>query len=418
MVMQSLAHIDATPGKRIAVKVKPAAERALRLGHPWLFDDSIRRQSRAGHSGDLAVVFDARDRFLAVGLYDPDSPIRIRILQQRQPATIDSAWFREKLSQAFARRDSLHGSTTTGYRLLHGENDGLPGIVLDRYGDSGVVRLDTAAWVPHLDQLLTQAIDLFPLKRLVLRLSRRVQESAESLYGLRDGQPLLGGEHTRPVIFSENGLRFEADLARGQKTGFFLDQRDNRAMVEQLIRQDERLRRVLNTFAYSGGFSVYASRAGAHELVDIDASEEALSGASSNLVLNRSQWASPDLSHETICGDAFGALEELAHARTRFDVVVIDPPSFARNHQQIPAAMGAYRRLVQLGLKLLGPDRLLVMSSCTSRIAADGFFDLVHQTAAEAGRPLQEIARTGHALDHPIGFPEGAYLKCLFARAR
>ncbi|MGD8586707.1 MAG: class I SAM-dependent rRNA methyltransferase [Chloroflexota bacterium] len=414
--MDSLAHIAAPTGKRIALGVKPAAERALRQGHPWLFDHSIRRQSRNGRPGDLAVVFDAKDRFLAIGLYDPDSPIRVRVLHHGQPMTVDAKWFRARLSQAFARRNPLLDGGTTGYRLLHGENDGLPGIVLDRYGDSGVVRLDTAAWVPHLDQVLSEALALAPLKNLVLRLSRRLQNHPETLHGLQDGQSLFGALPAQPVLFSENGLRFEADLGRGQKTGFFLDQRDNRATLEKLISQDGRLRQVLNVFAYTGAFSVYAARGGASHLTNIDASEVALAGAERNLVLNREQWATPDVNHDAICGDAFSILADLAAAGRLYDVVVIDPPSFANKQAQVPAAKSAYRHLVHLGLAVLRPNGLLVMSSCSSRIEAGDYFDLITRAAGEAGRPLLEVARSGHPIDHPIGFPEGAYLKCLFAR--
>lgn len=414
--MDSLAHIELPSNKRIALRVKPAAERALRQGHPWLFEQSIRRQSRGGRSGDLAVVFDAKDRFLAIGLYDPDSPIRVRVLHHGLPAKIDAAWFQAKLRQAFARRMPLRDAATTGYRLLHGENDGLPGIVLDRYGDSGVVRLDTAAWLPHLDQVLTEVLALMPLDRLVLKLSRRLQDGSGAPHGLQDGQVLVGAPPARPVLFSENGLRFEVDLLRGQKTGFFLDQRDNRAMLETLISQDDQLRQVLNIFAYTGAFSVYAARAGASHLTNIDASEAALDAAARNLALNRDQWALPDVKHEAICGDAFATLEDLSAAGKHFDVVIIDPPSFANKNAQVARARHAYHRLAKLGLVLLRQQGLLLMSSCSSRIAAGEFFDLVTHAAGEAGRPLLEIARSGHPLDHPIGFPEGAYLKCLFAR--
>jgi 23S rRNA (cytosine1962-C5)-methyltransferase len=415
--MDYLAHIDVPTGKRIALRVKPAAERALRQGHPWLFDHSIRRQSHDGRPGDLAVVFDAKDRFLAIGLYDPDSPIRVRVLHSGPPATIDAGWFRARLSQAFAGRKSLLDTATTGYRLLHGENDGLPGLVLDRYGDFGVVRLDTAAWLPYLAQVMAEALALVPLQGLVLRLSRRLQDRPESLHGLQDGQLLAGTMPDQPVLFSENGLHFEADLVRGQKTGFFLDQRDNRAMLEKLIGQDSRLRRVLNTFAYTGAFGVYAARAGAKQLTNVDASEAALDAAERNLARNRDQWASPGISHNAICGDAFAVLEDLSARGRVFDVVVIDPPSFATKSAQVDGARSAYRRLVQLGLVVLRPQGLLVMSSCSSRIPAGDFFDLLTRAAVEAGRPLLEVARSGHPLDHPIGFPEGAYLKCLFARA-
>lgn len=415
--MESLAHIPPPAERRIAVRVKPAAEKAIRRGHPWLFDDSIRRQSYQGRAGDLAVIFDGRDRFLAVGLYDPESPIRIRVLHHGRPATIDAGWFRERLAAAFDLRRNLFDSSTTGYRLLHGENDGLPGLVIDRYGDAGAIRLDTAAWTPHLPQVLPIVMELVPFERLVLRLSRKIQASPATLYGLRDGQGLFGPPAERPVIFKENGLAFEADLARGQKTGFFLDQRDNRSRLESLIGREDGLRRILNVFAYTGAFAVYATRGGADQLTNVDASEAALAGAERNLLLNKEQWATRKTRHEAIAGDAFAVMQALADERRVFDAIIVDPPSFARNREEIGRAKGAYRRLIQLALALLRPHGLLLMASCSGRIKSEPFFALVNQAAKEVGRPLIEVDRTGHPADHPIGFPEGAYLKCLFARA-
>jgi 23S rRNA (cytosine1962-C5)-methyltransferase len=416
--MESLATIPPISDKRIAIRVKPAAERALRRGHPWIFDHSIRRQSHEGMSGDLAVVFDAKDRFLAIGFYDPDSPIRVRILQHNQPATIDGNWFRTRLARAFEKRRHFLGTDTTGYRLVHGENDGLPGFVLDRYADSGVVRLDTTAWLPHLDLILTRTLELLPLQRLVLRLSRKIQALPTSLFGLQDGQLLFGTMPEQALIFSENGLKFEADLVYGQKTGFFLDQRENRSTLENMMKDDGRLKSVLNVFAYSGGFSVYAARARAEQVTNIDSSQEALAAAVRNLNLNQDQWGATAVKNESIRGDAFTVLDEMSRSNRRFDVVVIDPPSFAKSTQQVRRAERAYLKLTSSGLSLLNSRGLMVMSSCSSRIDATTFFNLVNKAANESGRPLKEIARTSHPSDHPIGFPEGAYLKCLFARAR
>jgi 23S rRNA (cytosine1962-C5)-methyltransferase len=399
------------------MQVKPAAERALRRGHPWLFNNSIRRQSHEGQVGDLAVIFDHRDRFLAVGLYDPDSPIRVRVLHHGRPATINDGWFRDRLSAAFNLRRDLFESNTTGYRLLHGENDGLPGLVIDRYHDDCAVRLDTAAWTPRLGQILPIVLELMPSERLVLRLRRRMHSSPTGLHGLSDGQTLFGPANVGPVIFQENGLAFEADLVRGQKTGFFLDQRDNRLRLEKHINQDGSLRRVLNVFAYTGAFAVYAARGGADQLTNVDASEVALAAAERNLLLNKDQWAIPSTRHEAIAGDAFAVMQMLADEGRHFDAIIVDPPSFARSSDEIGRAKGAYRRLTQLALPLLRPHGLLLLCSCSSRVDGETFFVLVKQAAKEVGRPLVELARTGHPADHPIGFPEGAYLKCMFASA-
>jgi 23S rRNA (cytosine1962-C5)-methyltransferase len=209
------------------------------------------------------------------------------------------------------------------------------------------------------------------------------------------------------ILFRENGLTFEADPIHGQKTGFFLDQRDNRARVETLSKNKS----VLNLFSYTGGFSVYAARGGAREVVSVDVSALALGAALRNMVHNKLT-----VPHETIAEDAFEVLTRMESQQRLFDVVILDPPTFAQSEKQTDGALSAYRKLTRLGLTVLRKGGTLVQASCSSRVDADSFFASVHQSAQEAGRKLTEIARTGHALDHPIGFKEGAYLKCLFAK--
>ncbi len=402
----------------MALRVSPAAERAMRGGHPWLFAEAIRHQSFAGKPGDLAVIFDQKRRFLAVGLYDPHSPIRVRILQVGEQASIDGEWFAEKVATAVARRAPLAQPHTTGYRLIHGENDGLPGLVVDRYDRTLVMKLYTAVWLPHLRDVLDGLTAVTQPQRIILRLSRFAQRHPEHLYGLENGQ-LLAGERLKeplkePVKFLENGLHFEVDVVHGQKTGFFLDQRENRARVEQLTAG----KRVLNVFAYTGGFSLYAARGGASQVISTDLSQPALAAAMRNFKRNQDQTAVAACEHEVLVGDAFQALRQLRETRRLFDVVIIDPPSFAKRQDEVERALTAYGRLARLGLGVLKPGGTLVMASCSSHVTADLFFQTIHQAAGRAGRPLQEIERTGHPLDHPITFPEGAYLKCLFATVR
>lgn len=401
--------------RRIALRVTPEAQHALRQGHPWLFDRAIAHQSHAGAPGDLAVVFDDRRRFLAIGLYDPTSPLRVRILQTGQPATIDETWLRERIAAAAARRAELPSTGTTGYRLIHGENDGLPGLVVDRYEDTLVIKLYTLAWIPWLNQVLLGLAAIQSSSRIVLRLSRELLNRPEHLYGLQEG--LLTGTNFdgEPglVQFSENGLRFEADVLRGQKTGFFLDQRENRARVERLAAG----RRVLNVFAYTGGFSLYAARGGAHEVLSVDLSAPALAAARRNFDLNRHIPAVAAARHITEAADAFDALATLREQGERYDLVVVDPPAFAKRAAEVEAALRAYARLTVLALGVTRPGGLLVSASCSSRVSADAFYATVRRAAEAAGRPLREVERTGHAVDHPISFPEGAYLKCLYAVA-
>ena len=403
--------LPAPAQKRIAIHVTPAAARALRSGHPWLFDQGIQRQSHEGQAGDLAVMFDADRRFIAIGLYDPDSPIRVKVLHQGQPVSIDGKWLAAKIAQAVRRRDPLLTAQTTACRLIHGENDGLPGLILDRYDQTGVLKLYTLAWLPHLSEVVRGIHAAAPLEGLVLRLSRTMQGQARRL-GLTDGQVVWGPPVVGPVAFRENGLLFTADVVQGHKTGFFLDQRDNRAKVGEMAQG----RTVLDVFAYNGGFSLYAARGGARAVTSLDVSEPALQMARHHFTLNREIREVAAAEHHILMGDAFTTLADLALAGQQFDLVNIDPPSFAKSQSEIARALNAYSRLVALGLAVLSPGGILVFSSCSSRVTTEQFFDLVHQTARQEGRPLRELARTGHASDHPIAFPEGAYLKCLFAQ--
>jgi 23S rRNA (cytosine1962-C5)-methyltransferase len=409
-----LPNLPSPAERRLALRVTPTAERALRGGHPWLYAEAIEQQSHEGQPGDLGVVFDRKRRFLAIGLYDPLSPIRLRVLQQGEPAPIGGDWFAQRLAAAAARREPLQRDPlTSGYRLVHGENDGLPGVVVDRYDRTYVVKVYTAAWIPHLRPFLLALIAQEEPERLVLRLSRDVAAQPAFLYGLRPGEVLLGPALRGPVSFRENGLRFAADVVAGQKTGFFFDHRDNRARAEALAAGKS----VLNVFAYSGAFSLYAARGGATAVVSADLSQPALAAALHNFSLNQEHDRVAAATHEVLVGDAFQTLQTLARSRRRFDLIVVDPPSFARNQGEVPRALAAYRRLVSGALAVLRPGGTLVMASCTARIGSDPFYNTVHEAAAAADRPLAELARTGHSLDHPITFPEGAYLKCLFASA-
>ncbi len=420
--------VDAT--RNLAVRVSSAGERAIRSGHPWIFDGAIESVSYDAPSGTLAVIFDRRRRFLAVGLYDPASPIRIRILHQGSSATIDQTWFEAKFATALTQRLPLIQTSdpariTDGFRLLYGENDGLPGLILDRYADTNVLKLYTPAWIPHLPALLpglTQTENgplaaVGPTQRLVLRLNRSTQNQVDLLNGLSDGQILHGPPLDGPVIFRENGLLFEAEPVAGQKTGFFLDQRENRAKVEELVAQERGRWDVLNVFAYTGGFSLYAARGGASRVVSLDISAPALAAAECNFALNQPDPRVAEARHEILAADAFTALAQMAESGRRFHMVIVDPPAFAKRQDEVERAMNAYTKLAHLALGVLRPGGTLVMASCSSRVTADMFFEAIHAAAQVARRPLQEIARTGHPLDHPVGFAEGAYLKCLFAVA-
>jgi len=379
----------------------------VRGGHPWVYDASITSTSHDGEVGDLAVVFDADRNFVAIGLWDPMSPIRIRILHRGRPATIDDAFWHDKLDAALGiRRPLAESGTTTGYRCVHGENDGLPGLVIDRYDDTYVVKIYSGAWLAHLDAVVGALDALVHPAAVVLRRSRRVGIGGE------DGTALFGTVPDEPVLFMENGLMLEADVVHGQKTGHFLDQRDNRALVGSMSSGA----RVLDVFSCTGGFSVHAAAGGATSVTSVDQSTGALATAKHNMALNRDRAEVRACEHDSVAGDAFDVMATMARRGRHFDVVVVDPPSFASRASSVPVARRSYGRLTTQALALLEPGGLLVQASCSSRVSADDFVDTVFMAARAAGHHLSVVARTGHPLDHPVGFAEGAYLKALFAR--
>ncbi len=409
--------IPGVPERRLAVRVTPAALRAVRSGHPWIFDASITSVSDGGAPGDMAVVFDDRRRFTAIGVYDPASPIRVKVLHHGRPAAIDARWWHDRIAAASGRRADLAAASgrgeTTGYRVVHGENDALPALVVDRYDRTAVVKLYSAALIPHLPPIVDAVAAVVEPETIVLRLARSVQR--QDTHGLGDGDALLGPAPRGPVMFRENGLSFEADVVRGQKTGHFLDQRDNRARVRELAAGA----RVLDVFSCTGGFAVHAAAGGARSVHCVDASAAAIATGERNLAHNADHPAVRACRHSADVGDAFTVMERLARSRARYDLVIVDPPSFAQKQADVGRALDAYRRLTVLALRLLAPGGTLVQASCSSRVSAPDFHAAVLSAANSAGLPLEVRARTGHPADHPVGFTEGAYLKAVVAtRAR
>ena len=382
----------------------------IRGGHPWLYDASIREQNRPGQPGELAVLFDRSDKFLALGLYDPLSPIRVRVLHCGKPVTADDNWWRARLQTTLARRDGLFDAQTTGHRCISGESDGWPGLVLDRYDTTFVLKLYSAAWLPRVGEVVGWLREALQPERLVLRLSRNIQSLAEKEFNLREGQMLIGDAPQGPVVFLETGIRFEAEVIRGQKTGFFLDQRENRRRVETLAAG----RDVLNAFSFSGGFSLYAARGGARSTTDLDISSHALDSARRNFALNAANPHIAACRHECAQADTFDWLA--ASTRADFDLIVLDPPSLAKRETERAGAIQAYRRLTLLGLPRLRPGGILVTASCSAHVSAPEFHDAVLDALRSSRRKFVELVRTAHAPDHPATFPEAQYLKCLFAR--
>jgi 23S rRNA (cytosine1962-C5)-methyltransferase len=416
---------------RLRLRISAMAEAKLRGGHPWVFASSIREQNREGAAGELAVIYDRKDRFLAVALFDPDSPIRARVLHIGRPQTIDGNWWSARLGQTTERRRGLFDERTTGYRLINGESDGWPGLVLDRYDSTLVLKLYTGVWRSRLEEIIGLIQTHFAPERIVLRLSRNIRGASPPLPThpspeeggrlraagsdvWRDGRPVVqkgaGSQIGAPIVFLETGLRFEADVMRGQKTGFFLDQRENRRKVELLANECH----VLNAFSFSGGFSLYAARGGARAVTDLDISTHALAGAQRNFALNQSNPAVARCRHKCVQADAFEWLK--VNELRKFDLIILDPPSFAKRESDRVGAIRAYERLVSLGIKHLARDSVLLACSCSAHVSAEEFFGAAARSAAKSGRKFQVLEKTKHAADHPAVFKEAEYLKALYLR--
>lgn len=377
------------PSLGLPLELKPALQR----GHPWVYRDHL-PPNVAYAPGTWVEVRCGGLR--AVGLFDPDSPIAIRIFERERVP--DRAWVQRQVQRAWWRREPLRSqSATSAYRLLNGEGDGIPGVVVDLYGPFAAVRLDSAA-VEGLLPFVIEAVES------VARTKGICRRGEEGLVVLSGRAPPRG------LIVEEHGVRFYADLAQGQKTGLFLDHRENRrALAEHCAG-----RRVLNLYAYTGGFSLHAARAGAAHVVSVDRAHEALVRAGDNVRLN---GLDPER-HELVTADVPTYLEQAARQGRSFDVVISDPPSFARSKSQRHRAIRAYERLHALALGVLAKGGLFAAASCTSQVGPDDFRASIAAGASRARRRLQIVNDAGHALDHPvmIGHPEGRYLKFVVSR--
>lgn len=386
----------------MAVKLTTVGERSVRSGHPWIFTDSIEKINKEGSSGDIAIIFShSKNKAIGVGLYDPDSPIRIKILHHDGGAKLDTDFFSNKINKAFAIRVPLLATNTNSYRLIFGENDSFPGLIADVYNKVLVVKLYSAIWFPYLEIILKQLIEVSQVKTVVLRLSRSLQQM-NNTYGLSEGQVIFGTLTNEVIPFVEHGVNFSANVIKGHKTGYFLDHRDNRKRVGALSKN----KTVLDVFSYAGGFSVHALANQAKEVTSVDISKQALALAIENGKLNSFTGT-----HKTLAGDAFEILRKLITEKKTFDVVVIDPPSFAKSKSEIDIAKKKYRQLAELGVQLTSKGGVLVLASCSSRIVADSFFQINKEVLDHQSRSYILQNKTQHDVDHPISFKEGAYLK-------
>ena len=396
-----MALLRAPAAEAVALTLSRDLARSLRRGHPWVFADALRDLPPAP-PGAPALLHDGRGRPLARGFYDASSPLAFRACTALPGQAVDESWAQARLEQAMALRRACLDEDTSGYRLLNGEGDGLPGLVCDVYGETAVLRLDGAGPAAFWD---AGAVAEWISNRLGLTavLERAQRRAATS--GSAGAKPLLGPLPGQPVPFVEHGVALTADVVRGQKTGFFLDQRENRALLRPLARG----RTVLNLFGYTGGFSVYAGLGGARHVCTVDLAAPAIKAARQHWSMNHL----PHQGHEPVVADVFEFLGQAAHQGRRWELVIADPPSFAPSQAALPQAQSAYRRLVAACAAVTAPGGLLAVASCSSHVDLPLFLRLVEEGLDQAGRLGRVLSITGLPPDHPspLALPEFRYLK-------
>jgi 23S rRNA (cytosine1962-C5)-methyltransferase len=403
--MNNVIESNHLPTKRLAAKLSSAGERSVKKRHPWIFSKSIIKITPNGNPGDLVIIYGfKKNNVIGIGLYDPNSPIRIKMLHYGGAIPIDTEFFRSRIQIAFSLRISLISSTNS-YRLIHGENDQLPGIISDIYDKVLVLKIYSEIWFPYISIVVKLLVDITDSNTVVLRLNRQLQKLPELKY--KDGDVLFGELENEEVTFKENDICFSTNVIHGHKTGYFLDHRHNRKIVGRFSRN----KRVLDVFSYTGGFTVHALVNGAKEVVSVDISSQAIKTAIKNANMNEY----PGI-HKTIIGDAFKVLKQLISNKEMFDIVVIDPPSLAKRKKEVKVAKQKYESLALIGSQLTHPKGLLVLASCSSRVNLKDFFEINDNALAKTERQYKLIKNTQHDIDHPIGFEEGSYLKTGYYR--
>ncbi len=388
--------------------LKPHREESLLNGHLWIFSGALQQPPHWIETGGLVDVKSARGQFVARGYYNPHTDIAIRILTRDVEESIDIEFLQKRIRRAMALRQVFDPTQTNAYRLIHAEGDGLPGLIVDRFADILVAQIHTAG-MERLRPLLVEALVRETGARGLLF---RNDIQSRKREGLEIEEPSVGaGEVPAQVTIRENGIQFLVDPWWGQKTGFFLDQRDQR----QLLRKYAYGKRVLNCFSYTGGFSVYAALTSQETVVtSVDISAPALETARQNFTLN---GLDPGR-HQFLVADVFDYLQEAQRNQEQFDVVVLDPPAFAKTHHARTQALNAYRRLNLLGMQVLRPGGILLTCSCSGVVSMKDLQDVLTQDARRLRCAVQFLDSYKQSIDHPIhpAMPETAYLKAICCR--
>ena len=396
------------------IVLKPRKARPFFGRHPWVLDSAVDRIEGGPADGDVVDLFSEQERFIARGIFNGRSRIHVRLYTWNEAEPLDDAFWRRRLEAALALRHAAGYDQPDGAaRLVFSEGDGLSGLIVDRYRDYLVVQVTALALAMRLPQIVPMLMELArpplvvpALAGILLRTERDIvrAEGLEIETGLRWGEMPAG-----PVEIIDHGLRCEVDLAAGQKTGLYLDQRENRVAAARYMRD----RRVLDMFCYTGGFGLAAAVLGkAREVLGFDASQHAVEQARASAQRN----AAANVRFE--CGEAFETLHALKTAGERFEAVVLDPPKFAKSRAAVDDALRAYARLNRMALDVLAPGGILVTCSCSGHVSRDDFFFMLVSVAQQSGRDIQVLEQRGAAADHPVSVtcPETEYLKCFICR--
>ena len=390
------------------VTLKRGREKPVLNRHPWIFSGAIKRIEGEVADGDVVEVADYRGRFLARGYLNRRSQITVRLLTWDEGEVIEGDFWRRRLERAFASRQALADDPSTdACRLVNAESDLLPGLILDRYGDYLVVQFLTLGIERWKAELVGLMADLLKPRGVYERSDVEVRKKE----GLAQASGLLHGEEPPELVeVTENGHRFLVDIKKGHKTGFYLDQRENRQKLTRYCRDNE----VLNCFAYTGAFAVYAAAAGAGRITNVESSAEALELARRNMALN----GLADRDDEYVEEDVFQVLREYRDQGRTFDLIILDPPKFAYSQYQVESACRGYKDINLLAMQIIAPGGILFTFSCSGRVSPDLFQKVLFGASVDASRDVQIIEKLSQASDHPVllTFPESEYLKGLVCR--
>jgi 23S rRNA (cytosine1962-C5)-methyltransferase len=388
------------------VRLKPRKARPFYGRHPWVLDSAIDHIDPTAADGDAVDLVCDKGKWIARGILNRASRIQVRLYTWSPGEALDEAFWRQRLETAVQlRRDLGYDQPKGAARLVFSEADGLSGLVVDRYGDHIVMLVTSLAMAKRVDELVPSVVELLHARSVLVRHDRQMLKSE----GLSSQDRVVHGAAPEgPVFIEENGLRFGVDLRGGQKTGFYLDQRENRRRAAEFCRA----RRTLDLFCYTGAFSLAAVQAGARETLGIDTSERSVELAKANAALNGVANARFE------AGDCFDRLDALRFAREKFGAVILDPPKFASSADNVEKALRAYHRLNRVAVDLLEPGGFLVTCSCTGRVSREEFLYMLAGVAQQSRREIQVLEQRGPSPDHPVSATslEGDYLKCMICR--